>query len=219
MNKLCKFCGNLLNTIAHPKSIYCSKSCFGASRRVFAEINTQNNLILGFRTCPKCKIDKPISDYSNKAKTGYCKACKTISQKIQRNILSNEQKLFLLNKRKEDRGKDYKAFIKYLYFGAKSSAKRRNVIFTLTLEALINKVEEQKLLCAITGESLTFITGNGLTYTNCSIDKIIPALGYIDTNIQLVSFRANIMKNTQSMSELYERCKKILVKAKNEGYI
>jgi len=71
--------------------------------------------------------------------------------------------------------------------------------------------KKQKLICALTGDRLTA--------ENVSLDHIIPQSkgGTNDiTNLQLVTKRANIIKNDMSMNEVYLCCKKIVGHLKGE---
>ena len=57
--------------------------------------------------------------------------------------------------------------------------------------------------CDITGDSIPNIR-------DASLDRIDSNLGYIEGNVQWVTYRANVSKHTMTMTELYEFCKKVL---------
>ena len=82
----------------------------------------------------------------------------------------------------------------------------------LTLEFLLDLLEEQGGLCAISGQRLTFvkIPGNGRVNTNCSIDQIEAGGGYTEDNVQLVCDVVNRMKIDMDMNELKFWCRAIM---------
>lgn len=88
--------------------------------------------------------------------------------------------------------------------------KNQRDIYGLTGEKLLEILNKQNGLCAITKEPLTMILGQGKVLTNMSIDKIDPPKGYVEGNVQLVCYIVNVMKNVLSLDELYVWCKKIL---------
>lgn len=79
---------------------------------------------------------------------------------------------------------------------AKKKKERRD----LTVDYLEKLYEAQDGKCALTGFTMTYITGEGRVPTNISIDRIDSSVGYVDGNTQLVCVQANKMK-----AELTER--------------
>lgn len=79
----------------------------------------------------------------------------------------------------------------------------------LSLDYLMQLYEKQEGKCAISGRTMTFITGQGRVPTNISIDQINPAGGYLEGNIQLVCRQANVMKFELSADELTSWCEDI----------
>lgn len=63
--------------------------------------------------------------------------------------------------------------------------------------------QKQNQICAITGDRIENIE-------DASLDRIDSSKGYIEGNVQWVTYRANVSKHTMSMNELYEFCKKVL---------
>ncbi len=76
------------------------------------------------------------------------------------------------------------------------SAKRKGVPFNLTLDDI--KVPE---FCPILGIPLVRSTG-AHTDSSPSLDRINPSLGYIRSNVIVISYRANRIKNDATISEL-----------------
>ena len=57
---------------------------------------------------------------------------------------------------------------------------------------------------------MTYELDRGRIFTNVSIDKINPNLGYIKDNIKLVCMAVNQMKSDMSLQELYMFCESII---------
>ena len=89
------------------------------------------------------------------------------------------------------------------YTKLKRSAERRNYEFSVSIEYLWNLYLSQNRKCNITGDLLPNIK-------EASLDRVDSNLGYIEGNVQWVTYRANVSKHTMTMSELYEFCKKVL---------
>lgn len=92
-----------------------------------------------------------------------------------------------------------------MYCNAKKRAKEQGVPFDIYLEDI-----EIPSICPLLG--ILLIKGKG-TYTDNSptLDKIIPSLGYIKGNIQVISMRANRIKDNASFHEfemIYNNWKK-----------
>lgn len=100
------------------------------------------------------------------------------------------------------RGASYRNFLMSL---RTKLAQRRE----LDIEFLCKLYEEQEGKCALSGKTLTFITGEGVVPTNISIDRINPNRGYEGSNIRLVCRHANTMKMLLSDTELLDWCKSI----------
>lgn len=88
----------------------------------------------------------------------------------------------------------------YLYHGAKYRARRRNIPFTLTLGDIT--VPER---CPVLGIPLHVTPdASGGRDGSPTLDRLIPALGYTKSNIAVISYRANRIKNDSNPTEL--RC-------------
>tara|TARA_B110000046_G_scaffold74421_1_gene82394 strand:+ start:2120 stop:2482 length:363 start_codon:yes stop_codon:yes gene_type:complete len=87
-------------------------------------------------------------------------------------------------------------FLKYRLGRAKGRAQEKNLEFDLDHECLIDLYQQQKGYCAISELPMTS------TYENpdlcISIDRMDNEVGYIKTNIRLVCYRVNIMRNELS---------------------
>lgn len=88
----------------------------------------------------------------------------------------------------------------------------------LTRAILLEKLEAQNYLCAITKLPMTCELRKGENiYTNASVDQKIPSAGYTKDNIQLVCRIVNIMKWNLPQEELYIWCERILNGREKEG--
>lgn len=83
---------------------------------------------------------------------------------------------------------------------------------SLSVEFMLELLERQGGLCAISGQKLTFtkVPGKGRVPSNASIDQIEAGGGYTEDNVQLVCDVVNRMKIDMSLAELKFWCKAIL---------
>lgn len=95
------------------------------------------------------------------------------------------------NRKYRSENRDYFSLI-----DIRTRAKRRGLPFNLD----INDLTSPKV-CPILGLELSRNTGTAAS-TSPSVDRIIPELGYIKGNIQVISNKANTMKNDATPEEL-----------------
>jgi len=86
---------------------------------------------------------------------------------------------------------------KWLLSNAKRAEKERGITCNLDLTDIV--IPEH---CPYLGIKLTTTRGAGQLDTNASIDKIDPNLGYTKGNVEIISRKANRMKNNASPREL-----------------
>lgn len=89
------------------------------------------------------------------------------------------------------------------YTKLQRSAEKRNIKFDVSLEYLGNLFENQRHICAITGDYIESID-------DASLDRIDSTRGYTEGNVQWTTYQANVSKHVMSMDELYKFCKKVL---------
>ena len=89
--------------------------------------------------------------------------------------------------------------IKTIYNRLKSSAKKRSIPFDLTITDLNNLTFP--ITCPVLGIPLKFNRGT-LRDDSYSIDRIDSSQGYTIDNIEVISWRANRLKNNATVSEL-----------------
>lgn len=89
-----------------------------------------------------------------------------------------------------------------LYKHAKERAKDKNIEFTIDINDIIDLIKATPI-CPI--RHVPFEKGKGVVCANSmTLDRIDSSKGYIKDNIQLLSFKANTIKNNLSLQELEE---------------
>ena len=89
------------------------------------------------------------------------------------------------------------------YTRLRRSAEKRGYAFEVSVEYLWNLFQKQKQICAITGDYIPNIK-------EASLDRIDSSKGYIEGNVQWVTYQANVSKHIMTMEQLYKFCKKVL---------
>ena len=89
------------------------------------------------------------------------------------------------------------------YTRLRRSAEKRGYAFEVSIEYLWNLFQKQKQICAITGDYIPNIK-------EASLDRIDSSKGYIEGNVQWVTYQANVSKHIMTMEQLYKFCKKVL---------
>ena len=92
---------------------------------------------------------------------------------------------------------------KTLYIRARKRAENSNLDFSLVVEDIVIPS-----VCPYLGVPLVLNGGD----TSPSIDRIDNTKGYSKDNIEIISFKANRMKNTASVQELIRFSKSVLKK-------
>lgn len=138
--------------------------------------------------CDSCGQDKLEREF-NKDNTRTCAAC--ILRRHQRSV-----------------SKSHEAFLRNLYSKAKSAVKAGkradHVVFLIEPEDVINLWHKQQGRCAVSGVVLTHHKdGSGRKDFNASLDRISSEHGYTVDNVQLVCYRANLMKHNLSEDMFY----------------
>ena len=89
--------------------------------------------------------------------------------------------------------------VKILYNRLKSSAKKRNIEFSLTVTDMY--YIDYPLICPILNIPMKFNKGK-VEDNSYSVDRIDNTSGYSLDNIQIISYKANILKNKASLEDL-----------------
>jgi len=82
----------------------------------------------------------------------------------------------------------------------------------LTMDYLIKLYDAQKGKCALSGRDLSLGSRelNRHDENTLSLDRINPSLGYIQGNVQLVTWQVNVAKGRHSDSEFLSLCRDIV---------
>ena len=112
-----------------------------------------------------------------------CKACdyKYRSKKAGKDVYSYMDKLY--------------SKLRYEVVSGSRRTSRCALTWNITQAHLYNLYKKQKGKCNLSQLPMTWITGQGKVDTNISIDRINPNKGYEPDNIQLITYRMNIMKH------------------------
>lgn len=162
--------------------------------------------------CIDCKKHKPASDFFGvfnkkeqcKVYIGRCYPCK--------------RKLRTSNREDNLRNGSVEDFIKSELVIAKDRNKKRNKNheFDITLEFLMELLEHQDGLCALSGIEMSTTShrdecpeGMRINPNKLSIDRIDSNIGYTKDNVQLVCCWVNLMKLDMPIDVFKERCKLI----------
>lgn len=123
---------------------------------------------------------------------------KTDEEKADHYAKTRQRRLTLLNKNPSYR----------LWLNAKYRASKLGLPFDITPEDVVIPETCPYLDIVLTNEH-----GHGFPLpTNVSLDRIVPERGYVKGNIQVLSVKANTMKNNASIQELLTFSKNFLDK-------
>ena len=81
---------------------------------------------------------------------------------------------------------------------------RADLTWHINQAHLYNCYHKQEGKCALSGQKMTWLTGQGKVDTNISLDRIDPERGYEPDNIQLITYRCNIMKHDLKEDALFK---------------
>lgn len=148
------------------------------------------------KECKKCHQKEPVVSF--RKKRNICRKCASIeSGENYRKRVKNDG-TFLLKcaayakkKRHTPDGIRY-----YLYLGAKNRAKHKTIEFSISPDDIILPTH-----CPILGIPLQVGDG-GASDNSPSLDRIDSSKGYVKGNIEVMSYRANTLKNNASSSEI-----------------
>lgn len=166
--------------------------------------------ILGFdsgvfyRDCETCGESKQSSKFRLRAsakvhsRRPFCLDC----EKIRHRKNYTENKTARLKNIEQYRIQNWR--MKMLW-QAKATAARKNIAFDLDESDIVIPTH-----CRYLGVPLTQSLGNGVVWSNTSLDRINPALGYVKGNVEVISRKANSMKNMATVEELCIFAKNIL---------
>jgi hypothetical protein len=143
------------------------------------------------KVCNACKENKEVSEFYNR-KCQHTKKDGTVSEYLYLKPIC--KKCW----DKESRGWFRENWLAHLVQQARNRAKNKNVPFDITVDD-IKIVDTCPYLQIPIRQNLN---AKGPSPNSPTIDRIIPELGYTKGNVQLISHKANAMKNNCSLEQL-----------------
>lgn len=175
------------------------------------------------KVCTNCKKEKELDEFYNcksfkDGKTFECKQCMT--EYRNKNIVKNRlySKNYKAENSEECKARDRKYWgdldpAVRLFRQAGNRARRKNIPFNLELKDIIVPEKCPLLEC-------NFVSGRKYAYPYTqSIDRIDNSKGYIKGNVQVLSFKANSMKNSSTQEELITFAKNIILQNKDNDIV
>lgn len=147
------------------------------------------------KSCTKCGVDKPLDDfYPHKGgrygRDSQCRQCVN-KRTSERDRLDPSKHHYLRRRRWLESNRE-----RVILAAIKSKCKRLGIPFDLTLSDIV--IPD---VCPVLG--IPIMAGTGLSHANSpSVDRIIPTGGYLKGNVQIISQKANAMKQDATVLEL-----------------
>jgi hypothetical protein len=148
--------------------------------------------------CKRCKVDKELPE------KGRCAGCNEYvknyyqenkTQEITRAKKNNNKKSRAeINKYKKALNR--KNTLSIILQQAKRRAKLKNLPFDITASDLT--IPD---ICPVLGIPLCVNSGHAKD-NSISLDRIVPELGYVKGNVEIISYKANTIKNNASVEDL-----------------
>lgn len=149
--------------------------------------------------CVGCGRDRPASEFRERGgadaaiknrtgeRYGRCTECRRTEKSGPRRYLT--QLIYKAKDRKDDRG-----------------------VKVITVDHMMHVLRLQSGICPLTGISLTFTSGSGVVFTNASLDRINPKLGYIQGNVRIVTLWANYARNSLTDEDFFYFCNLVVAR-------
>lgn len=107
------------------------------------------------------------------------------------------------------RHKGYEEIPAAFFSVAKNGAKRRKIVFKISMEDLWRQYLNQNKKCALSGIDLKFPKSSHGPRENISLDRIDSKKGYTKDNIQFIHKKINVMKMDSKEEDFIKMCKTI----------
>ncbi len=141
--------------------------------------------------CSVCGIDSPDLFYTGRKNK--CKVCICKDNKIK--YENRGDKMEYISQQKKWRSKN---ILHYRVESAKHRALRNNLEFEITDQIIKDKIEDQKGLCYISKQPLSYDEND---WNSLSLDRLDSNLGYTIQNTIVVTKFVNISKSNLSLDE------------------
>jgi hypothetical protein len=147
------------------------------------------------KKCFSCKLEQPFTSFfkHNQTPDGFHSWCKSCCK------VGCEKTRLKINSTIEGRAK---VFLR----NANNSAIKRQQIFDLTIQDIVDCWNKQDQICAYSGRLMTLEAGK---LNTVSIERIDSKIGYTVENTILVCQAINRMKSNFEFDEFYELCKDV----------
>lgn len=224
LTKICKECGRELPLSQFNKNkgmkdghVNICKDCQRLQRQIRNKSVIVPAKTEGSFTCPVCKKELPIDHFNiyGRSKTGrdwLCRECRIYHSELNQNQDKNYFRKLRIKVDPEYRKEQYeidrksriKNFKRAMFTAAKYRAEQKGIEFDIDIDDII--IPDK---CPILECDFVYGTSNNYSYSP-SLDRIDNSKGYIKGNIQVISSKANTMKNSATQEELVKFCKNIL---------
>ncbi len=156
------------------------------------------------KVCRKCKIDKSESQFypdkfSSDGYRCYCKMCQKQIAKLDYNKEAHQLKYVLNKESILTKHKKWGQQIGGRFATYKSRAKRKNILFNLSIDEFTVIVNKSCYYCGEFSKNKNF----------CGIDRLDSNGCYTIDNCVSCCRECNIMKNTLSKKEFFDKIKRI----------
>ena len=196
--RACRYCGGPIPASKSKRAVYCSRECKTAQ---WYEDNREK----------RAAYQKQWRDDNREKKSAYDKKWREDNrEKIaaydkKRREDNREKEAARLRKRYEDiraeaqngTPKGILAQKRKMLTAARNRAAKKNLPFNLTLDDF-----ELPATCPVLGTEILLGTDYATRDQAPSLDRVIPALGYVKGNVIVISYRANRIKNDATVTEL-----------------
>ena len=145
------------------------------------------------RQCKECQQTKPISEFYSKGGGKRDWTCKTCRQRQAESRRSNSIESFMADR-----------------YARLKSNRIKQFDWEIVVADLLHLWREQKGRCALSGRLMTAFYDGTRREDQVSVDRIRPDIGYLPNNIQLVCYRANMLKHTLSQPNFIHWCRQIV---------
>jgi len=155
------------------------------------------------KICGKCQTPRPIETFRGRQ----CHECLSKKNKLK---LAEYKRANGHSRSFDFRSANFNNFVSSLLGKIKYRATKTNRDFSLSVDDILKMWISQNGRCAITGDEITIDVGRGHVLTNLSIDRRDSDNGYTKDNIQLCTVAANRSKQTMTMVEFVDFCKRVV---------
>lgn len=140
--------------------------------------------------CTRCKEVRPLTHWptaqdgrKNPYRLSYCLACR------------RKQMTVAVNRTPEIN-------LRARWHRLRARCRKHDIVCTISWEEFLAQWRHQKGLCFYTDIPMTIAFGCGAAGNACSVDKIMPDIGYVSGNVVFAANRINSMKHDVTLDEM-----------------